>query len=529
MSSYFTSVFLILFLPAVVGAYVIVPKRARWIVLLLASYAFVWALSQWLIVFLLATTAITFGTGLALNELLKRRDAQLAQVPSGKRAIKQTCKHRMKLALAAGIIVDFGILVTLKYLGFFGGIASSLLNLMGIQTTLVAPKIGVTIGISFYTLMAASYLIDVYRETTKADTNLGRIALFLSFFPQIMEGPICRYSQTAEKLWSGQNVTRDNLHYGMLRIVVGFAKKFIIADRLDLFVKPVFDNYAGYDGGIIALAAVLYTVQLYCDFSGCMDVAIGTARIFNVSLPENFRQPFFSKTASEFWQRWHITLGTWFKDYVYYPVSLSNPVKKLTSRARTRFGNRYGPLLTSSIALFCVWLGNGLWHGAGSQYLFFGMYYFALILAGGFVEPPVQALASRFHINRESAPYQAFRIVRTLVIIFVGEMFFRASSFHDGIAMFHRFVTSFSLDSLTSGAVAGIGMDIYDFAIVAIFAALVLICDILKERGADVVDAAANCTAPVRWTTCMLIVFSVIVFGAYGYGYAPVAPMYAQY
>jgi alginate O-acetyltransferase complex protein AlgI len=529
MSSYFTSVFLILFLPAVVVAYAIAPKRARWLVLLLASYAFVWSISQWLIVFLLATTAITFGTGLALNGLLERRDAQLEQAPSSKRAVRQACKHRMKLVLAAGIIVDFGILVTLKYLGFFGGITSSLFNLLGIQATLIAPKIGITIGISFYTLMAVSYLIDVYRETTKADTNLGRIALFLSFFPHIMEGPICRYSQTAERLWTGQNVTRDNLYYGMLRIAIGFAKKFIIADRLNLFVKPVFDNYAGYDGGIIALAAVLYTVQLYCDFSGCMDVAIGTARIFNVSLPENFRQPFFSKTASEFWQRWHITLGTWFKDYVYYPVSLSNPVKKLTSRARKRFGNRYGPLLTSSIALFCVWLGNGLWHGAGSQYLFFGMYYFALILAGGFVEPNAQALASRFHINRESIPYQAFRIARTLVIIFIGEMFFRASSFHDGIAMFQKLATSFSLDSLASSAVVGVGMDIYDFAIVAIFAAIVLICDILAERGANVVDATANRNAPVRWTACILLVFSVIVFGAYGYGYAPVDPMYAQY
>jgi D-alanyl-lipoteichoic acid acyltransferase DltB (MBOAT superfamily) len=138
-------------------------------------------------------------------------------------------------------------------------------------------------------------------------------------------------------------------------MVVGFAKKFIVADRLDLFVTPVFRDYANYDGGIIALGAILYTIQLYFDFSGCMDMALGMGRIFGVTLPENFRQPLLSKTASEFWQRWHITLGTWFKDYIYYPVSLSSPIRNLTKRARKTFGNRYGPLLTGSIALFCVW------------------------------------------------------------------------------------------------------------------------------------------------------------------------------
>jgi len=464
-----------------------------------------------------------------MGKLLAARDAQLAETKKGKREIKAACKRKMKLLLVVGILVDFGILVALKYLGFFGEVASSALGLFGIDATFRAPRIGITIGISFYTLMAVSYLLDVYRETEKADRNLGRVALFLSFFPQIMEGPICRYGQTAMALTAGNNLTRANLHYGLLRIAVGLAKKLVVADRLDLFVKPVFENYAQYDGGVIALGAVLYTLQLYCDFSGCMDVAIGSARLFGVEFPENFRQPFFSKTASEFWQRWHITLGTWFKDYIYYPISLSKPVKSLTSKARKRFGNRYGPLLTSSIALFCVWLGNGLWHGAGSQYVAFGMYYFVLIMAGGFMEPAVQAFAERHGINRESAPYQAFRIARTCIVIFAGELVFRSTSFADSLAMFGQIFSQFTLATIGSDALFAIGMDGDDFALVALCTALIIAADVARERGHGFIDFVIDKGPVALWTTIFALAMSVVVFGAYGFGYAPVDPLYAHF
>lgn len=169
-------------------------------------------------------------------------------------------------------------------------------------------------------------------------------------------------------------------------------------------MRNVFNNYTDFDGGVIALAAVCYTVQLYMDFSGSMDAVTGTAQILGVTMPENFRQPFFSKTISEFWKRWHITLGTWFKDYVFYPVVTLKPLEKLTSAARKRLGNHYGPLLASAVALFCVWFCNGLWHGAAWSYLFFGMYHFVLILGGNIIAPPVRAVNARLHIRAESFP-----------------------------------------------------------------------------------------------------------------------------
>ena len=175
-------------------------------------------------------------------------------------------------------------------------------------------------------------------------------------------------------------------------------KKVIIADRLNPLVKNVFNHYTDFDGGVIALAAVCYTVQLYMDFSGSMDAVTGTAQILGVTMPENFRQPFFSKTISEFWKRWHITLGTWFKDYVFYPVVTLKPLEKLTSAARKRLGNHYGPLLASAVALFCVWFCNGLWHGAAELSLF-GMYHFVLILGGNIIVPAGAGRQRELHIR----------------------------------------------------------------------------------------------------------------------------------
>ena len=534
MTSYFSATFICGLLPLTIVVYAVLPKRFRWIVLLCASYVFFWCLSSALIVFILASTLSIYACGRGMAAMMGRRDTRIAEakangVKINKRELKKDCKRHMRYVLAAGILINMLFLVALKYLVFFGNAASSLLSLLGIDFEIVAPQIGMPIGISFYTLMAVSYLVDVYRETVSADRNLGRLALFLSFFPQIMEGPICRYGQTAADLYAGEPIRRQNLYEGSLRMLFGLCKKFIVADRLNAFVEPVFDNYAAYDGGVLALAAVFYTIQLYCDFSGTMDVVIGMARIFNVKLPENFRQPFFSRTASEFWMRWHITLGTWFKDYVYYPVSLSKPCKNLTSSARKKFGNRYGPLLASAVALLCVWFGNGLWHGAGSQYIFFGLYYFVLIMAGGLVEPIAQDLSERFGINRDSIGYRVFQSVRTLLVIFTGELFFRANGLHAGLDMFSTIVSGFTLDSFLQGTIFSIGIDAQDILIVTFMMVFLLVIGIIKEQGCDICPTIGAKGTLVRWGAWIALVLLIVIFGAYGPNYTPVDPMYAQF
>lgn len=525
MASYFSVAFVCVLLPASVLLYAIAPKRARWVVLLVVSYAFLWILSGGLIVLVGVSTLSVYALGLAMGRIHGRRDGLLSSGLCDARAIRQDCKRKTRLVLVLGVAVNMCMLAATKYLGFF----ASALSLFAMGAKLTPPKFGAPIGISFYTLMAVSYLADVYRETQQPDAHLGHVALYLVFFPYLMEGPIVRYRQVAPGLWAGDALRANNLYAGSLRILWGFAKKLIVADRLNPLVSNVFKNYDTFDGGIIAFAAVLYTLQLYCDFSGAMDVALGMSRIFGVSLPENFKQPFFSKTASEFWQRWHITLGSWFKDYVYYPISLSKPCKSLTKRARRRLGRVVGPAFVSMIALFFVWFGNGLWHGAATQYIAFGMYYFVIVSLGGFVEPAAQRLANSWKVNRESGPYKALRVARTLVVVFVGELIFRASGVRAAFAMLGGIVTRFSVDCFASGTVLSLGLDAYDFAVVGVFAALLLAFDVFCEWGKSPWDAVVHRGVWIwanAWATLFVV---VVVFGAYGHGYTPVDPLYAQF
>ena len=344
-----------------------------------------------------------------------------------------------------------------------------------------------------------------------------------------MEGPICRYDQTAQQLWDAKPITYENLTLGLQRIAYGMMKKIIIADRLNPLVRNVFNNYTDFDGGVIALAAVCYTVQLYMDFSGSMDAVTGTAQILGVTMPENFRQPFFSKTISEFWKRWHITLGTWFKDYVFYPVVTLKPLEKLTSAARKHLGNHYGPLLASAVALFCVWFCNGLWHGAAWSYLFFGMYHFVLILGGNIIAPPVRAVNARLHIRAESFPYRLLQMLRTTVLVIIGELFFRANGLRAGMQMFRTMVTGFAFPVFDDALFKALGIDKFDLMIVAVTLLIVFVVSVINEKGKSVRALLAQRPAAVRWTVFYALILFIIIFGAYGKGYIPVDPMYANF
>lgn len=352
LTSFFSTAFLVVFLPFCLVVYSLMPRRGKILPARRRLRLFLADQRQ--------ATRIPASDG-AFDALLRTVAGQntVGDEASARADRKSRAQDRAQAAAGRAapdpllaVILHIGVLFALKYSGFAATNVNTLLAHLHIPVQLAIPKYVMPIGISFFTLQALSYIVDVQRGVTKADTNLLRLTLFISFFPQIVEGPICRYDQTAQQLWDAKPITYENLTLGLQRIAYGMMKKVIIADRLNPLVRNVFNNYTDFDGGVIALAAVCYTVQLYMDFSGSMDAVTGTAQILGVTMPENFRQPFFSKTISEFWKRWHITLGTWFKDYVFYPVVTLKPLEKLTSAARKRLGNHYGPLLASAVALF---------------------------------------------------------------------------------------------------------------------------------------------------------------------------------
>ena len=528
--SYWNLSFLAVFLPIVIILYNILPQKHRWKILLLASYAFFWMISGKLIVYIIATTGLIYLGGLWLSHIQQKRNKELENVEKEKKKeIKEKCIKKQRIVLTFLSLILLGILVVLKYSGFIITNVDAIFELIKAPITIPIPKFIMPIGISFYTLQAISYLIDVYKEKIKADKNIGRLALFISFFPQIMEGPICRYSQTAESLWKCERTSYENLMFGIQRIGFGLFKKALIVDRVNGAVLEIFNHYADYDGGIVALGAILYTLQLYMDFSGTMDVVIGIGQIFGVKLPENFKRPFFSKSISDFWTRWHITLGTWFRDYIFYPVSLTNRCKKITTSARKKLGNYYGPLIASAIALFCVWICNGLWHGSAWSYIFFGMYHFALIILAKIFEPLFKKIQAKLHINKNNFIYGCFEIVRTSILVCIGELFFRAMSLTDGLNMFGKMITNFSFASFVDGTVLKIGLDLPDFILINFVIIFVFIISILQEKGIKIRESIAKKNIVIRWTLYFAFITVIIIFGTYGLGYIPLNPMYANF
>lgn len=530
LTSYFSVAFLVMFLPVSVVVYAVIPQRARRYFLLIASFAFFWLISGELIAYMILIIMGVHYFGLWLDRIQTQKSAALKTVPKEeKKALKKVYLHRSRRVLLFAAVLMIGGLLVIKYSPFFTTNINSLLSLLNVPIQFDIPSYIMPIGISFFTLQAVSYLFDVYRGLIKADDNIFRLALFMSFFPQIVEGPICRYSQTADQLWNVKQIEFENLKLGAVRILFGLMKKLVIADRLNPMIKQIFSHYDDYQGGIIALGAIAYTIQLYCDFSGTMDAVMGVAQIFGVTMPENFQRPFFSKSISEFWKRWHITLGTWFKDYIFYPVTMSKPMKNLTSSARKKLGNHFGPLLAGSIALFCVWFCNGLWHGSAWGYIFFGMYHFVLILSGNIIAPAVTAFNKKLHINSECFAYRVFQIVRTGILVVIGEMFFRAERLTTGLSMFGKMVTDFSFSSLNYELMKKLKIDMHDVMIVLIALAFIFVISVLNEKGICVRGAIAKRNVVIRWAAVYALIMFIIIFGAYGKGYVAVDPIYANF
>lgn len=530
MTSYFAVIFLVAFLPICIIVYSIIPQKTKKYFLLFASMVFFWLVSGQLIVYLILTIMSVHYFGIWLDRIQGKRNAAVKAAPKDERkALKKVFLHQSRLVLLFAAVIHIGVLLVIKYSPFFTTNVNNLFALLNVPLQLDIPSYIMPIGISFFTLQAISYLFDVYRGLIKADDNIFRLALFMSFFPQIVEGPICRYGQTADQLWNVKQIEFENLKLGAQRILFGLMKKLVIADRLNPLIKEVFSNYSNYQGGIIAIAAVCYTIQLYMDFSGTMDAVMGIAQIFGVTMPENFQRPFFSKSISEFWQRWHITLGTWFKDYIFYPVTMSKPMKNLTSSARKKLGNHFGPLLAGSVALFCVWFCNGLWHGSAWNYIFFGMYHFALILAGNIISPAVTATNKKLHINADCFAYRTMQMVRTTILVIIGELFFRAEGLKDGLAMFGKMVTDFSFSTLDSTLMDKLKIDVQDIIIVAVALVIIFVISVLNEKGINIRLSLKKKNIVIRWGLLYALIMFIVIFGAYGKGYVPVDPIYANF
>lgn len=528
--AYSSIVYLLPFLGAVLLLYNGMPKKYRWCVLLLASYVFYWLNSPSTLVFLLLATVAVYFAGIFLNKIQDGFElSKKALDKEGKKKLRGVVGWQKKAVCACTFLFVFGLLAFLKYYPFLSENINHFLGLFTEKHMLPQLKLIQPLGISYYTLQAAGYIIDVYRGKYRADKHIGKVALFLSFFPQIVEGPIARFDQTAGQLMEGNRTTYKNLTWGAQLILWGLFKKMVVADRANPFVAEVFGNYTEHSGAMLLMGGILFTVQIYMEFSGCMDIVIGSAQLFGVDLPKNFARPFFADSVNDFWRRWHITLGAWLRDYVFYSVSLSKGFGKLSKKAKEKLSPFLGALIPSAAALFCVWFCNGIWHGAGWKYLAYGMYYYLIMLLGMLLEPLFAKAASRIHLDRSSGGFRVFRILRTCVLVVGGMTLFRAESVGAFGEIMLRIFTDFAPGSIADGTLLHLGIDGWDFIAIAGGCVVVLIVSLLQEKGYSLRETVAGQNIVLRWTVYFALIFAVVIFGAYGTGYDQVAFIYGQF
>lgn len=531
--SYTQYTYLFVFLVAAFILYTVFPKKAKWCVLLAFSFAFYYigCNGSWkkVLCFFLTTFSV-YATALLLSYVQRRWNIRRKDLQKEERAAaKARVVRAKKWIVVFAVLLNFGMLAFLKYYAPIRNISNSIFSQFGLVWSLPVRKIVMPLGISFYTLQAVSYVVDVYRGKYEADRNPFRVTLFLIFFPQIVEGPIGRYDQLAGQLYEGHSFDYDRFCFALQLIVWGLFKKIVIADRADKLVGTVFDSSETYFGLSVLLASVLYTVQIYMEFSGCMDIVAGSAELFGVSLAKNFKRPFFSVSVSEFWRRWHITLGTWLRDYVLYPVTLSRPMQHFSRFVKRHFNSYFAKFVPTAISLFCVWICMGIWHGVGWKYVIYGMYYYIIMLVGMLAEPIFKRACGGLHIRRESKGFHIFRILRTCVLVSTGMLIFRADSTGSAWNMLCAIFSGFSLQSLTDGSLLKLGCDGKDLIVILLGCLIVFVASLLQEKGHALRTELAAKPLPLRWAVYLTGILVLVVFGAYGDGYGTVDFIYAGF
>jgi alginate O-acetyltransferase complex protein AlgI len=473
----FISWVFLVFLLAVIVVYFLVPKKYRYLVLLLSSLLFYLYAGWQHLLYLLAVILISYLGGLLLSDHIQRKEEYLVlhkEEMTKEEKKKYQRKETKKLSCLCGlfVIVLLLILVVVKY---FNTVVSLLKeSYPGIPDTL---KIILPVGLSFYLFQALGYVIDCYRGTIKAERNILKYSLFLTYFPQLLQGPIERYSDLAPQLTQGHFFDEQNFIHGTQRMLIGYLKKVAIADVLSKFVSSVKSDSTA-TGILVFLMLIAYGIELYCDFSGFMDIAVGASEIFSIKLTENFDTPYLSKSIAEFWRRWHITLGSWFRDYLYYPILNSTFGRRMLKKRR-----KWSTSLITIMALLAVWVSMGLWHGSSLNFLIYGLYHGGFIILSFLLEPIYTKIKKGLGVDEKSFGYQMFCVIRTFLIVTFGYVFFLSNSLEESCSLILRMFSSTGFATILDGGLGNYNLSIFNLFIV-LLSVLILIfsSDVVKVR-----------------------------------------------
>jgi len=529
----FISLGFLVFIAISVIVYYTIPKKYQWIWLLVISYFFYLCSGIKTVFFIIFTTITTFLGGIALSNIHDKRTAYFSRHKSEmtteeKKAYKAATKKRKRRVLMLILLANFGVWGVLKYTGFvIDNLNAVITGFFHIDYTIERIDFILPMGISFYTFQSMGYIIDVYQGKYKADRNLFKLALFVSFFPQILQGPIGRYNKLAHQFFETHKFDWLRIQHGLQLMCWGFFKKMVLADRAAIVVEEAFRYVHLYSGIHMMYGVLMYAVQVYADFSGAMDIVTGAAELFGIKLDDNFRQPMFAVSISDFWHRWHITLGTWMKDYIFYPFSLSKPMNKFGKFAKKIFGNTVGRILPICLANLLIFFIVGVWHGPEWKYIAYGMYNGILISVTNLLEPLYPKMFQITHINADTRIWKCFKIFRTFILFYISLYFERAVSVYAAFYMLRSSITGFTLSALTDGSLENMGLGIAGFCILLTGCMAWFIVSLLKEKGINVREAIDKKPLVVRWALYTVLVFAIPCLGKFSESLGGF--MYAQF
>lgn len=514
--------FLAFVLVAVVLFYCL-PARWRWALLLLASLFFYAANGIGGALYLLAVALLTYlGARSAEGMRVCEQAARDAENPRA----AHFARRQRGVIVAVTLTLCLGAMIFLKYFDALRGGVNALLEALRSRESVPALDLLVPLGLSYFTFQSVGYLIDVSRGKCAAEKNPLRYLLFVSFFPQIAQGPISTYRQLAPQLREPARFSPERLTGGFLLMLWGYFKKLVIADRLAR-LAPVFAQEGELPGWLILGGAALYMIRLYADFSGGMDIIRGVARMLGVDLAENFKRPFFSLSVAEYWRRWHITLGAWFRSYVFYPLTTSRAGLNMSKRGVRWLGKKAGRALPGAVATFIVFLAIGLWHAANWNAALYGAYFGALLGLALLLEPFFNAAKAKLRVREQGKPWRLWCLTRTWALLLTAQYFAftdapaRAFAFMRGTFMNWRFddflPRATAIMSGTEWLIAGVSL------------LCLLAVDCLCEKGVPVARFFARCAFPLRWLVLLALILSILIFGCYGAGYDGAAFLYAQF
>ncbi len=493
----FNSFSFLSFFPIVTLIYFIIPKKTRYIWLLITSMFFYMCWNIKYAILLLVSIGTTWLAGWLLHKF-------------------QENKRAKKCCVAGCFVVNIGILACFKYMDFFIDTCNSVLSRFGVQLLDKPFDFLLPVGVSFYTFQALGYIIDVYRGEIEPEKNFFKYALFVSFFPQLVAGPIERSKSLLnqvrdlenKKLWNYDRVTS-----GLILMVWGLFVKMVIADRVAILVNTVFDRFYMYGSVVLIAGAIGFALQIYCDFMGYSTIAIGAAKVMGFELMENFETPYLACSISDFWKRWHISLSTWFRDYLYIPLG-GNRCSKVR-----KYGN---VMITMGI--------SGLWHGANWTYVIWGLLHGIYQVLEDIFRPIKRKICTIFKVKTESFSFKFLEIAITFILVDFAWIFFRAASVGEAFEYCARIFTQWDPWSLFNGAIYTLGLDRFEFNVLTVSVMALFLSELVRYfKKQTVADFLSEQCIWFRWAVIFALIFATLVYGIYGIKFESSQFIYFQF